>query len=413
MTLAELGNKKIKWAAREMPVLVALKDKFSKSKPLAGKKVVACMHVTAETANLMDVISSWGAEVKLCASNPLSTQNEIVAALNAFYDNVKCYSEYNETVTQYYDNISKALDIEPHFVLDDGCDLVNFIYTKRQYLLKNIIGGTEETTTGVQRLKAMENDGMLSYPIICVNDALTKHIFDNQYGTGQSTLDGIIRATNTLLAGKTFVIAGYGWCGKGLAQKAKGLGCKVIVTEIDAIKALQAHMDGFEVMTMHEACKIADYIVTVTGNKNVLTQSHFEVIKNNAIIANSGHFDVEIDIEALKQISSTINSIRPNLEEYVFESFNEHKRVYVLGQGRLVNLACAEGHPSCVMDMSFANQAMSVKYLAENKLENKLHPVPVEIDEMIAEMKLDSLNIQIDKLNEEQINYLNSWSEGT
>jgi adenosylhomocysteinase len=343
-----------------------------------------------------------------------------VEALRNHY-NINVFAKHGESNESYYQNIQNVLESKPHFVLDDGCDLVNYLYTKRPDLIDNIIGGTEETTTGVQRLKAMEKDGMLKYPIIAVNDALTKHMFDNQYGTGQSTLDGIIRATNTLLAGKVFVIAGYGWCGKGLAQKAKGMGCRVIVTEVDSIKALQAHMDGFEVMPMIKACKNADYIVTVTGNKNVISLYNFVEMKDGVIIANSGHFDVEIDLNTLKQISSNVVEIRDNLEEYTLSNENslnmqwipDGKKILVLAQGRLVNLACAEGHPASVMDMSFANQALAAEFLSNTTLENKIYSVPQKIDELVAQYKLQSLNLKIDRLSLEQRNYINSWQEGT
>lgn len=419
-TLIEKGINRIEWADREMPVLKQIRNQFEKNKPFKDKKIAACMHITTETANLMRTFQKGGAQVYLCASNPLSTQDDVVEALRNHY-NINVFAKYGESNESYYQNIKNILESKPHFVLDDGCDLVNYLYTKRTDLIENIIGGTEETTTGVQRLKAMEKDGMLKYPIIAVNAALTKHMFDNQYGTGQSTLDGIIRATNTLLAGKVFVVAGYGWCGKGLAQKAKGMGCRVIVTEVDSIKALQAHMDGFEVMPMIKACKKADYIVTVTGNKSVISLYNFAEMKDGVIIANSGHFDVEIDLNTLKKISSNVVEIRDNLEEYTLSNENSlnmqwipnGKKILVLAQGRLVNLACAEGHPACVMDMSFANQALSAEYLYLNSLENKIYSVPQEIDELVAHYKLQSLNLTIDSLSLEQMNYINSWQEGT
>jgi adenosylhomocysteinase len=410
MTQSEQGLKRIEWASREMPVLKSIKSDFEKTKPFTGKKIVACMHITTETANLIQTFSAAGAEIILCASNPLSTQDDVVAACKATLPNFNCNSKHGETTEEYYKNIAAALDSKPNFVLDDGCDLVNYLYTKRTDLLENVIGGTEETTTGVQRLRAMEKDGLLKYPIVCVNDAQTKHMFDNQYGTGQSTLDGIIRATNTLLAGKTFVVAGYGWCGKGLAQKARGMGCKVVVTEVDPIKALQAHMDGFELMTMHEASLIGDIFVTVTGSKNVISGDHFASMKESVIICNSGHFDSEIDLPSLENMSKNKVVWNQNLTEYQ----TKHNSIFILAEGRLVNLACANGHPACVMDMSFANQALSLLYLLETKdLENKLYSVPEEIDQKVAELKLKSLGLEIDVLTEEQIQYLNSWQEGT
>ena len=409
MTLAEKGIQRIKWAGQDMPVLQNIITEFAQSKPFANKKVVACMHITTETANLIHALSTGGAEVILCASNPLSTQDDVVAALNNTLDKFYCHSYHGESKESYYQNIANALECKPHFVLDDGCDCVNYLYSKRPDLLENVIGGTEETTTGVQRLKALEKDCGLKYPIICVNDAQTKHMFDNQYGTGQSTLDGIIRATNTLLAGKTLVVAGYGWCGKGVAQKARGMGCNVIVTEVDPIKALQATMDGFSVKTMQMAAHLGDIFVTVTGNKNVISGEHFARMKSGAIICNAGHFDAEIDLDTLNSISYEINVIDSNITEY--KTKNNH--LYVLAEGRLVNLACAKGHPACVMDMSFANQALSLEYLAKEKLENKLYSVPEEIDSKVSKYKLSSLNIVIDSLTYEQIKYVNSWKEGT
>ena len=418
--LIEKGISRIEWADREMPVLQQIRKRFEKQKPFKDKVFAACMHITTETANLVRTLKAGGAEIFLCASNPLSTQDDVVYALQRHYD-INVFAKHGESNESYYQNIQNVLESKPHFVLDDGCDLVNYLYTKRPDLIDNIIGGTEETTTGVQRLKAMERDGMLKYPIIAVNDALTKHMFDNQYGTGQSTLDGIIRATNTLLAGKVFVVAGYGWCGKGLAQKAKGMGCKVIVTEIDPIRALQAHMDGFEVMPMISACKKADFIVTVTGNKNVIDLYHFVQMKDGVIIANSGHFDVEIDLNTLKNISLKVKEVRDGLEEYTLSNENSsklewvpnNKRILVLGKGRLVNLACAEGHPASVMDMSFANQVLAAEFLSNTTLENKIYSVPEEIDKQVAFYKLQSLNLKIDRLSLEQRNYINSWQEGT
>jgi len=354
-----------------------------------------------------------GAIVHLCASNPLSTQDDVVEALNSM-ENIHVYAKHGDDTETYYGHIKSVLSHKPHLVMDDGCDLVNYLYTKEPHLLENVIGGTEETTTGVQRLRAMENDGILKYPIISVNDALTKHMFDNQYGTGQSTLDGIIRATNTLLAGKVIVIAGYGWCGKGLADKAKGLGAKIVVTEIDPIKALKAHMDGYDILPMSIASNVGDIFITVTGNKNVIDVQHFNGMRDGAILCNSGHFDSEINIKSLKEIAKSYQPVKENVMEYVLENEIGEYKIYVLGEGRLVNLACAEGHPSCVMDMSFANQAISAEYLCNTQdLEPGLHPVPENLDRVVAELKLQSMNLEIDTLTEEQALYISSWQEGT
>ncbi len=409
MSLIQKGNERIEWAAREMPVLGTIKTIFNIDQPFAGKIVAACMHITTETANLVKTLRAGGAEVYLCASNPLSTQDDVVAALNDIHG-IHVYAKHGDDTATYYSHIKTVLSSKPHLVMDDGCDLVNYLYTKEPMLLENVIGGTEETTTGVQRLKAMERDGILKYPIITVNDALTKQMFDNQYGTGQSTLDGIIRATNILLAGKTIVVAGYGWCGKGLANKARGMGAKVIVAEVDAIKALQAHMDGFDVETMDSASHFGDVFITVTGNKNVIDVRHFEQMKDGAILCNSGHFDSEINIKGLQEIATNYKPVKENIMEY---SLDNGVDIYVLGEGRLVNLACAEGHPSCVMDMSFANQALSASYLCSVHLQPGLHPVPEDVDKYVAEYKLSSLHIEIDKLTEEQQLYINSWQEGT
>ncbi len=409
MSTTNTGNLRIDWAAREMPVLDTIKKMFLEQKPFTGKIVAACMHITTETANLVKTLAAGGAEVHLCASNPLSTQDDVVDALNS-HDNVYVYAKYGESTNSYYQSIKAVLTKSPHLVMDDGCDLVNYLYTQEPALLQNVIGGTEETTTGVQRLKAMSKDGILKYPIICVNDALTKHMFDNQYGTGQSTLDGIIRATNILLAGKTIVVAGYGWCGKGLAVKARGMGAKVIITEIDHIKALQAHMDGFTVCSMDEACQYGEIFVTVTGNKNVINTHHFEKMKDGALLCNSGHFDSEINIKSLRSLSVDASMVKENVEQFTLENAN---KIYVLGEGRLVNLACAEGHPSCVMDMSFANQALCAAYLCSENLQPGLYPVPDHIDNFVAEMKLKSLGLKIDTLTNEQKKYISSWQEGT
>ena len=411
MSLVEKGNSRIEWAAREMPVLGYIKEDFEVRKPFEGKILAACMHITTETANLVKTLAAGGAEVHLCASNPLSTQDDVVDALNSEND-IYVYAKHGDDTDTYYSHIKNVLSKKPHLVMDDGCDLVNYLYTKEPSLLENVIGGTEETTTGVQRLKAMERDGLLKYPVIAVNDALTKHMFDNQYGTGQSTLDGIIRATNILLAGKLVVVAGYGWCGKGLATKARGMGARVIVTEIDPIKALQAHMDGFDVCSMEQASWAGDIFITVTGNKNVIDENHFSVMKDGVILCNSGHFDAEINIKALKEMSSSTRLVKENVMEYSLAGPFDTK-IYVLGEGRLVNLACAEGHPSCVMDMSFANQALCASYICDIHLQPGLHTVPQEVDNYVATLKLQSLRLLIDTLTEEQIEYLNSWQEGT
>jgi len=413
MSLVDKGNSRIEWASREMPVLSIIKKDFEERKPFTDKIVAACMHITTETANLIKTLAAGGASVYLCASNPLSTQDDVVEALNA-ENNIHVYAKYGDNTETYYNHIKTVLSKKPHLVMDDGCDLVNYLYTKEPMLLENVIGGTEETTTGVQRLKAMEKEGLLKYPVIAVNDALTKHMFDNQYGTGQSTLDGIIRATNILLAGKVIVVAGYGWCGKGLAAKAKGMGARVIVTEIDPIKALQAHMDGFDVYAMNDACVCGDIFITATGNKNVIDAWHFAKMKDGAILCNSGHFDSEINMKALEKIATSCKPVKENVIEYIINETHEgFKKIYVLGEGRLVNLACAEGHPSCVMDMSFANQALSTSYLCNVYLEPGLHTVPEEVDIFVANLKLKSLGLEIDNLTEEQEAYLNSWQEGT
>jgi len=409
--LAEAGQLRIEWAVRQMPVLNQIKEKFKKDKPLKGIRIAACLHVTTETANLMLTLKEGGADITLTASNPLSTQDDVAAALVKYYE-IPVFAIKGEDNKTYYSHINSALEIKPNITMDDGADLVSTVHSKRQELLKDIIGGTEETTTGVIRLKAMAKDGALKYPIIAVNNAKTKHLFDNRYGTGQSTIDGILRATNILLAGKYFVVAGYGWCGRGVAMRAKGMGANVIITEVDPLKALEAVMDGFTVMPIKEATRIGDIFVTVTGNKNVLDESHFKLMKSGAILANSGHFNVEINIEKLKKMSKKIRQIREFVVEYILE---DGKSIYVLGDGRLINLAAAEGHPSAVMDMSFANQALSVLYIKENyeKLEKNVYDVPTDIDEEIAKLKLKSMGIKIDTLTKEQKKYLNSWEEGT
>jgi adenosylhomocysteinase len=411
LSLADAGKRRIEWAGQSMPVLATIRKQFIKTQPLAGIRVAACLHVTTETANLMIALRDGGANITLCASNPLSTQDEVAAALVREY-HIPTFAIKGESNESYYSHLNSALDSAPQFTMDDGADVVGLLHTKRKELLGNVIGGTEETTTGVIRLRAMAKEGVLAYPIIAVNDALTKHLFDNRYGTGQSTLDGIIRATNVLLAGLNVVVAGYGWCGRGVAMRAKGMGSNVIVTEIDPTKAIEAVMDGFRVMTMSEACKIGDVFVTVTGNKNVIARDHFDKLKSGAILCNSGHFNVEIDLDALAEVASSRKEARPFVEEF---SMKDGRKLYVLGEGRLINLAAAEGHPASVMDMSFANQALSAEYMAKNHktMENKVYSVPDELDKQVAKMKLESMGFAIDKLSPEQEEYLAGWSEGT
>jgi len=411
LELADQGKKRIEWANQSMKVLQSIRKDFIKNQPLKGIRISACLHVTTETANLAITLRDGGAEVVLCASNPLSTQDDVAASLVRDY-NIPVFAIKGEDNDTYYSHILAALDHKPHITMDDGADLVSIALTKRKDVLEGVIGGTEETTTGVIRLRAMANDGALKYPIISVNDALTKHMFDNRYGTGQSTIDGVIRCTNHLIAGSKFVVAGYGWCGKGLAFRAKGMGADVIVTEIDPLKAIEAVMDGHRVMSMPEAAKIGDVFVTVTGNKNVLAKEHFESMKDGAIIANSGHFNVEIDIPTLEKMASSKRLTRDFVEEFVMK---DGRKIYLLGEGRLINLAAAEGHPASVMDMSFANQALSVEYVVKNhsSLEKKVYPVPVDLDKRVAKLKLESMGVKIDKLTPEQEEYLASWSEGT
>jgi adenosylhomocysteinase len=411
LSLAEAGKRRIEWAAQSMPVLATIRKQFIKTQPLAGIRVAACLHVTTETANLMIALRDGGANITLCASNPLSTQDEVAASLVRDY-HIPTFAIKGESNDSYYSHLNAALDSAPQFTMDDGADVVGLLHTKRKELLSNVIGGTEETTTGVIRLRAMAKDKVLAYPIIAVNDALTKHLFDNRYGTGQSTLDGIIRATNILLAGLNIVVAGYGWCGRGVAMRAKGMGANVIVTEIDPTKAIEAVMDGFRVMTMKEACSVGDVFITVTGNKNVIARDHFDRLKGGAILCNSGHFNVEIDLDALAAVSSSRREARPFVEEY---SMKDGRKLYVLGEGRLINLAAAEGHPASVMDMSFANQALSAEYMAKNhaSMENRVYSVPEELDKHVAKMKLESMGFSIDKLSPEQEEYLAGWNEGT
>ena len=408
---AESGKRRIEWANQQMPVLQLIRKRFIKEQPLKGIRMSACLHVTSETANLAITLRDGGADVVLCGSNPLSTQDDVAASLVKDYG-IPTYAIKGEDNATYYAHISAALDHKPQITMDDGADLVTQLLTKRTDLIPNVIGGTEETTTGVIRLRAMAKDGTLKFPVIAVNDAQTKHFFDNRYGTGQSTLDGIIRATNLLLAGLKLVIAGYGWCGRGVAMRAKGLGADVIVTEIDPTRAIEAVMDGFRVMTMNEAAKIGDIFITVTGNKSVLAAEHFEKMKDGAVLCNSGHFNVEIDIPALEKVSSAKKQARPFVDEY---GLRDGRKLYLLGEGRLINLAAAEGHPASVMDMSFANQALSAEYMIKNHTElgHKVYGVPENIDKHIAKLKLESMGVQIDKLTPEQEHYLVSWNEGT
>jgi adenosylhomocysteinase len=407
--LAPQGALLVEWAAKHMPVLAQIKARFEKEKPFAGLTIGACLHVTKETAVLAETLKAGGATVALCGSNPLSTQDEVAAYLATKGINV--YAWRDQKTDEYFWCINKVLDYKPQVTLDDGADVVGTLHKERTELLKNVIGGTEETTTGVIRLRAMEQDNALKYPIIAVNDAYTKYLFDNRYGTGQSTIDGILRATSILLAGKNFVVAGYGWCGRGLAMRAKGMGAKVVVTEIDPTKALEAVMDGFQVMPMSKAAEIGDVFVTLTGNTSVIRKEHMQKMKDGAIIANSGHFNVEINIPDLEKMSKSKRTLRPNLVEYTLK---DGRKLHLLAEGRLVNLAAAEGHPSEVMDMSFANQALSTEYLVKNRgLETRVYRVPKEIDELVAGLKLKAVNVEIDVLTDEQKKYLATWDAGT
>lgn len=409
--LAKDGLLRIEWANQSMQVLNNIKKKFAKEQPLKGVRLAACLHVTTETASLMQTLKAGGAQITLCASNPLSTQDDVAASL-VKHDKISVFAIKGEDNKTYYKHIHSALDIKPQYTMDDGADLVSTIHSERPELIKGVLGGTEETTTGIIRLKSMAADGILQYPIIAVNDAKTKHFFDNRYGTGQSTMDGIIRATNRLIAGSNFVVCGYGWCGKGLALRARGMGANVIVTEVDPTAALEAVMDGFTAMPIRQAARIGDFFCTVTGNINVIRKEHFQIMKDGAIVANSGHFNVELDLNGLESIAKSRRIIRPFVEEYVLKN---GRCINVLGDGRLINLASAEGHPSSVMDMSFANQALSIEYMVKNKqrLENNVYPVPEEIDKAIAREKLTSMNVKIDRLTPEQKKYLASWSFGT
>jgi adenosylhomocysteinase len=411
LTLAPGGVLRIEWADRQMPVLAAIRERFERERPLEGFRISACLHVTTETANLARTLEAGGADVVLCASNPLSTQDDVAAALVEEYG-VSVFAIRGEDNDTYYSHIEAAVDHRPQLTMDDGADVIGYLHSKRRDQLGDIVGGTEETTTGVIRLKALEAQGDLGFPIVAVNEAKTKHLFDNRYGTGQSTIDGIIRATNVLLAGRRFVVAGYGWCGRGIAMRAKGMGSHVIVTEVDPMRALEAAMDGFEVMPMERAAEVGDIFVTVTGDKSVITRRHIERMKDGAILANSGHFNVEIEIPALRELADSTRVARENVEEF---ALGDGRRLYLVGEGRLVNLAAAEGHPASVMDMSFANQALSAEYVVANadELEPRVYDVPQEIDREIARLKLESMGIEIDRLTEEQARYLASWDEGT
>jgi adenosylhomocysteinase len=411
LALASEGKRRIEWADRQMPVLAAIRERFESEKPLDGYRIAACLHVTTETANLMRTLKAGGADVVLSASNPLSTQDDVAAALVDEFD-ISVFAIKGEDNDTYYQHIEAAVDHKPHITMDDGADVIGVLHSARREQLGDVIAGTEETTTGVIRLKALERDGKLGFPVIAVNEARTKHLFDNRYGTGQSTIDGIIRATNVLLAGKRFVVAGYGWVGRGVAMRAKGLGAHVIVTEVDPMPALEAAMDGFEVLSMEKAAAIGDVFCTATGDKNVLARHHMERMKDGAILCNTGHFNVEIEIGALRDLASETRAAREFVEEFTMA---DGRRLYLLGEGRLINLAAAEGHPAIVMDMSFANQALSAEYVVANAttLERKVYVVPKDIDDEIARLKLATMGIEIDQLTEEQAKYLASWDEGT
>ncbi|TDQ68194.1 adenosylhomocysteinase [Methanimicrococcus blatticola] len=406
--MQESGRLKIEWARNYMPVLNQIRADFEKEKPLAGRRIAMALHVEAKTAVLVETLAAGGAEVAITGCNPLSTQDDVAAALNTS-ENIKCYAKYDCTNEEYYEAIDKVLDIDPDITIDDGADLIFKIHKERRDLIPKIIGGCEETTTGIHRLIGMEKDGALEMAVLAVNDAKTKFLFDNRYGTGQSAWDGIMRTTNLLVAGKTVVVGGYGWCGRGVAMRADGLGAEVVVTEIDPVRALEARMDGYRVMPMEKAAEIGDLFVTTTGNRDILTENHFKKMKSGAILANAGHFNVEIDLESLKKMASSEKTVRRNIKEYVVDG----KKINVLADGRLVNLAAGDGHPAEVMDMSFANQALGVKYIAENKLAHGVHKVPEEIDNYVALLKLKSMGIEIDTLTEKQRNYMDDWEEGT
>jgi adenosylhomocysteinase len=411
IALASEGKRRIEWADRQMPVLAAIRERFEREQPLTGYRISACLHVTTETANLMRTLKAGGADVVLCASNPLSTQDDVAAALVEEFD-ISVFAIKGEDPDTYYAHIEAAVDHKPHFTMDDGADVISVLHSQRREQLGDIIAGTEETTTGVIRLKALEAEGKLGFPIIAVNEAMTKHMFDNRYGTGQSTVDGIIRATNVLLAGKKFVVGGYGWVGRGVASRARGMGAHVIVTEVDPMRALEASMDGFEVLTMNAAAKIGDIFCTATGDKNVIARQHYELMKDGAILSNTGHFNVEIEIPALRSLASETRMAREFVEEFTMA---DGRRIYLIADGRLVNLSAAEGHPALVMDMSFANQALGIEYAVQHasELERKVYPVPADIDKEIARLKLATMGVEIDTLTEEQAKYLASWDEGT
>ncbi|MBP1601846.1 MAG: ahcY [Acidobacteria bacterium] len=411
LELAQKGKDRIEWARQSMPVLGLIRDRFEAEKPLSGLRIAACLHVTTETANLAVTLRDGGAEVRVCASNPLSTQDDVAAALVREYG-IPAFAIKGEDNQTYYKHIVSTLAHRPHVTMDDGADLVTMVLTERKDLIPEIIGGTEETTTGVIRLRSMARDGVLAYPVISVNDADTKHMFDNRYGTGQSTIDGVLRATNVLMAGMRVVVSGYGWCGRGVAVRAKGLGADVIVTEVNPVRALEALMDGYRVMPMQQAASIGQLFITVTGNKSIIRREHFQSMQNGAILANSGHFNVEIDIPALESMSTGRRRVREFVDEYALA---DGRKIFILGEGRLINLACAEGHPASVMDMSFANQALSVEHLSRNhkQLQKQVYPVPAEIDREVARLKLKAMNTEIDTLTAEQKSYLSSWSEGT
>ncbi|MCX7924561.1 MAG: adenosylhomocysteinase [Fimbriimonadales bacterium] len=411
LSLAEQGALRMEWADNEMPVLRLIRQRFEQEKPLQGVRIAACLHVTTETGNLMRTLKAGGAEIALCASNPLSTQDDLAAAL-VKYEGISVYAIKGEDKETYYKHIHQALDIQPQITMDDGCDLVSVLHTDRREGLASVIGGTEETTTGVIRLRAMAKEGVLQYPVIAINDAYTKHLFDNRYGTGQSTMDAIMRATNLLIAGRKVVVIGYGWCGRGVAMRARGLGAHVIVCEVNPLKALEAIMDGYEVMPLTKAAEVGDIFITVTGNYHVLREEHFHRMKSGAIVCNTGHFNVEIDIPALERMATGKRTVRAFVDEY---QLSDGRRLYLLGEGRLINLAAAEGHPAAVMDMSFANQALSVEYIIKHHsgLPKDVFPVPAEIDAQVAQLKLQALGVQIDTLTDEQAKYLESWQEGT
>ncbi len=411
LNLADKGRLRVEWAMREMPVLASVSTRFAKEKPLQGVRLAACLHVTTETAALMMTLKAGGASLSLCASNPLSTQDDVAAYL-AKYEDVPTFAIKGEDSDTYYRHINQALDLKPHLTMDDGADLVFTVHTKRQELIDGVWGGTEETTTGVIRLKAMANDGVLRYPMVAVNDAQTKYLFDNRYGTGQSTIDGILRSTNRLFSGSVFVVSGYGWCGRGVAMRAQGMGSRVIITEADPLKALEAVMDGYQVLPMDQAAQIGDFFCTVTGDIKVIREEHFLAMKDGAILCNSGHFNVELDLESLARLSTNSRQIRESVQEFTLKN---GKSLFVLGEGRLVNLAAAEGHPSVVMDMSFANQSLASEYLAKNheKLEKKVYPMPTAIDREIARLKLAAMGVEIDTLTPEQEKYLASYDLGT